>query len=100
MRTSFLAKVLIPRDFLLYNEPEMKPEEHEKALENIDQGIKDAAEITIEASLAEAVRTKRMTQKEAEECLAAYERTFHPITDDDTLASPIGYYEEPRSIYE
>lgn len=25
---------------------------------------------------------------------------LHPITDDDTLASPIGYYETPRSILE
>lgn len=66
--------------------------------------IDEDPEHTIEDCLMKAVKAGRMTKEEAQEAFDAYERTFHkedrriPIRDKDTLASPIGFYETPRSV--
>lgn len=39
-----------------------------------------------------------LAMREIDEALADHASTLRPITDEDTLASPIGYYETNTSI--
>lgn len=49
----------------------------ETALESIDAGLQAAAQITVEQGIVEAIIAGRMTREEGQQCLEAYERTFH-----------------------
>ena len=49
----------------------------ELAILAIDNGLEDAASVTIEQGLERAIERGDMSIKEAEECLEAYRRTFH-----------------------
>lgn len=74
----------------------------QEAIEAIDRRLAEPP-VSIDEALDYAIENGSMSIKEAEQCREAYWRSFHdrehPITDDDTLASPIGYYENPPSLY-
>lgn len=53
----------------------------ELAILAIDNGLEEAASITIEQSLQRAIERGDMSIKEAEDCLEAYRRTFHGPDD-------------------
>lgn len=49
----------------------------DRAIRAIDEGIEEAANITIEQALQHAIDAGRMSIKDAEECLEAYNRAFN-----------------------
>lgn len=54
----------------------MEKERHEEALRRIDEGIQQAAAITIEDGINFAIERGYMTIEEGEKCLESYINTF------------------------
>lgn len=51
---------------------EVRRNHADEAINIIDKGLRDAASVTIESALQDAISCGRMTIKEAEECREAY----------------------------
>lgn len=53
---------------------------HLRAIESIDQGLREADQLTIPDGIREGIKAGRLTPEVGAACLKAYERTSHGMT--------------------
>lgn len=68
----------------------------DKALHDIDAVLADEERLRLSLIQGDC---GELTPDEISIALANYHKNRHPILDEDTLASPLGYFEPPESLW-